>query len=70
MQSYESQFQFVDGMTDRWVRHQTFNTPSGGNPTIDFSGTVSFWIKGNVIPAPGSATVLGLGALAGLRRRR
>lgn len=70
MQSYESRFQFVDGMTDRWVRHQTFNTDSGPNPTVDFGGTLSFWIKGSVIPAPGSAMVMGLGALSFLRRRR
>lgn len=69
-QSYQLNWQFVDGDPSRWLRLQTFNTPSGGNPTVDFSGTVSFWIKGTVIPAPGGAAVFVIGALAGLRRRR
>lgn len=69
-QSYEMNWQFVDGDPSRWVRVQTFNADSGANPTVDFSGTVSFWIKGTVIPGPGSAMVFALSALAGLRRRR
>lgn len=69
-QSYEMNLQFVDADPTRWARVQTFNTITGGNPTVDFGGTVSFWIRGEVVPAPGTAATLALAGLAGLRRRR
>lgn len=69
VQSYEMNLQFVDADPTRWARVQTFDTVTGGNPTVDFGGTVSFWIRGEVVPAPGALLVLaGAGGL--LRRRR
>jgi hypothetical protein len=47
-QSLEVKFQFVDDNADRWVRLITFNTPTGPNPTVDFRGTLSFWMMGAV----------------------
>ncbi len=69
-QSYEMNLQFVDADPTRWARVQTFNTITGGNPTVDFGGTVSFWIKGEVVPAPGAAAMLALAGVTALRRRR
>lgn len=69
-QSYEMNLQFVDADPTRWARVQTFNTITGGNPTVDFGGTVSFWIMGEVVPAPGAVSTLALAGAAGLRRRR
>ena len=70
-QSYAMNLQFVDADPTRWARVITFNTITGGNPTVDFGGTVSFWIKGGVVPGAGTAWALGLAAAsAGARRRR
>jgi hypothetical protein len=69
-QSYEMNLQFVDNDPTRWARVQTWDTITGGNPTVDFGGTVSFWIKGEVVPAPGTGAMLMIAGVAGLRRRR
>lgn len=69
-QSYQLDFQFVDNDPTRWLRLTTFDTDSGANPTIDFGGTVSFWIKGDVVPSPSGAAVIGLAGAVLLRRRR
>lgn len=71
-QSYQLDLQFVDADPSRWVRVTTFPSDglTGGNPTIDFQGTLSFWIKGSVVPAPATAALLGFGGLAGMPRRR
>jgi hypothetical protein len=69
-QSLQLDFQFVDADPSRWIRVTTFNTPSGPNPAVDFRGTLSFWMMGTVIPAPSGLALLGLGMMAGLRRRR
>ena len=68
-QSYEMNLQFVDNDPTRWARVQTFDTITGGNPTVDFGGTVSFWMRGEVVPAPGAVLVLVAG-VAGMGRRR
>jgi hypothetical protein len=69
-QSYELNFQFVDGDPDRWIRLTTFNTPSGPNPTLDFRGSLSFRMMGLVVPAPSAAALLSLAGLCCMRRRR
>jgi hypothetical protein len=69
-QAYELNFGFVDDDPARWVRLTTFNTPSGPNPTLDFRGSMSFWIMGNVIPGPSTGALLLMAAVAGGRRRR
>ncbi|MBX3433567.1 MAG: PEP-CTERM sorting domain-containing protein [Pirellulales bacterium] len=70
-QSYEVKMQFVDATTTRWVRLTTFNTGSGGNPTIRLDAEISFWVKGTPIPEPASLTLAGIVAcgLAVVRRR-
>ncbi len=68
--SYEMNLQFVDADPTRWARVMTFDTITGGNPTVDFGGTVSFWMMGEVVPAPGAVSILALACAAGLRRRR
>lgn len=69
-QAYDLNFQFVDNSPTRWVRLTTSAPVSGANPTIDFGGTVSFQVRGMVIPAPAGVGLLGLGALVLVRRRR
>lgn len=69
-QSYEMNLQFVDNDPTRWARVQTWETITGGNPTVDFGGTVSFWIKGSVVPAPATGAMLVMAGAAGLWRRR
>ncbi len=68
--SYKVDFQFVDGDPSRWLRLTTFQTPNLPNPTIayDQDSVVSFWMKG--VPEPSTALLLGLPAVALLRRRR
>lgn len=67
--SYKVEYGFVDADPSRWVRLTTFNTPNLPNPTIYFDrdSTVTMWIKG--VPEPTSLLLLGLGALAFIRRR-
>lgn len=70
-QSVEMNLQFVDNDPTRWARVLTFDTDTGANPTVDFGGTVSFWIKGEVVPSPGAGVMVLLGGgLVAVRRRR
>jgi hypothetical protein len=71
-QSYQVDFQFVDADPTNWLRLTTFASGdlTGGNPTIDFQGSLSFRIKGAVIPAPGAGPLACLLGAAGARRRR
>ncbi len=74
--SLEVNFQFVDNDPARWVRFYTFNAPNLPNPVIDFSpgNTVTFAMRGLLVPEPGSAVLLMIGAVGALmwrvRRRR
>jgi hypothetical protein len=61
-------FEFIDDSTTRWLRLTTFNTPQMPNPAIDFT-TLTFQMAGVPIPEPGTACVLGLGAIGLLLRR-
>jgi hypothetical protein len=67
--SYKVDFQFVDTDPARWLRLTTYNVANQGNPTIayDQDSVVSFWIMG--VPEPSSLLLLGLGAVALIRRR-
>lgn len=67
--SFEANFAFVDDDPNRWVRLYTFDSASGPNPTVDFRGSMSFWIMGQTVPAPSGAALLGM-AMAALARRR
>ena len=72
--SDEINFQFVDATNTRWIRLTTFNTPNLPNPVIDFANnsSLTFQIRGVIVPEPASAAVFGLGAsvLMLVRRRK
>lgn len=70
--SDEINFQFVDGTNTRWVRLTTFGTPNLPNPVIEFANgnTLTFQIKGVVVPEPASASLVVVGAGLFLARRR
>src|SRR5688500_14312278 len=61
-------FAFVDADTTRWLRLTTASPGPMPNPAIDFT-TVSIRIAG-VVPEPGTLSVLALGAVGLLARRR
>lgn len=73
-QSYQADFQFVDGATNRWVRFTTFNAANSPNPLITFGqgDSVSFWAKATTIPEPTSVVMAGVAALGliAVRRRK
>jgi hypothetical protein len=70
--SDDIKFQFVDSDPTRWVRLTTNAAPNLPNPAIDYSqgNTLSFDIRGLVVPEPGSAMLLGLGSVGMLISRR
>jgi hypothetical protein len=68
--SNQVDFQFVDALDTRWVRLTTFNTPNLPNPIVRFDGGSVLTMKIRAVPEPGTLAVLGLGALALLRRRK
>jgi hypothetical protein len=73
--SDEINFQFIDALDTRWVRLTTFNTPNLPNPVIEFANgnTLTFQIRGEIVPEPGSVALLGIAAttlLLGRRRRQ
>ena len=72
--SDEINFQFLDATNTRWIRLTTFNTPNLPNPVIDFANnsSLTFQIRGVIVPEPASAAVFGLGAsvLMLVRRRK
>lgn len=61
-------FEFLNDNPAGWLRLTTFNTGQLPNPAIDFT-TVTIQIAG-VIPEPGTACLLALGAAGTLLRRR
>lgn len=78
LHSVRSELRFKDGADTRWVRLTTyyFATVPESNPILAEAGgpgglytssTLTFWMRG--IPEPGSLLLLGLPALALLRRR-
>ena len=70
VQSDQVDFQFLDGLNTRWVRLTTFNTPNLPNPIVRFDGGSVLTMKVRAVPEPGTLAVLGLGAIALLRRRK
>jgi hypothetical protein len=76
-QSYRVDMGFSDDDPTHWVRLTTFGAPNIPNPALhvqDPAGsapTVSFWAKAQVIPEPSTMLLscLGIGLLAGMRRR-
>lgn len=72
LRSDQVDFQFLDADPNRWVRLTTFNTPNAPNPAILFASgaTLSFDIRAELIPEPATLSVLGLGSLLVIRRRR
>jgi len=70
VQSDQVDFQFIDGLDTRWVRLTTFGTPNLPNPIVRFDGGSVLTMKVRAVPEPGTLAVLGLGALALLRRRK
>jgi hypothetical protein len=77
-QSDELNFQFVDADPTRWARVTTFNTPNLPNPLMLArepgapAPTISFYMKGILVPEPSSLTLglLGIAAWLGVRRKR
>lgn len=71
-QSDELNMQFVDATDTRWVRLTTFGTPNLPNPAIDFANgsSLTFAMKGVVVPEPVSASIFGLASGFVLLRRR
>ncbi|MAT71577.1 MAG: hypothetical protein CMJ58_18880 [Planctomycetaceae bacterium] len=70
--SYQADFQFIDNDPARWVRWTTFSASNAPNPAVKLDSTISFWVKGGVIPEPTSVALAGLAALglAVCRRRK
>lgn len=77
-QSDEINLKYVDGNVNNWVRLTTFNTPNAPNPLLLAretgypAPTISFYMKGIVVPEPTSLTLALLGGCAwlGIRRKR
>jgi hypothetical protein len=71
-QSNEVNFQFLDATDTRWVRLTTFNTPNMPNPVIEFpnGSSLTFRVRGVVVPEPACLSLLGLAALSLAARRR
>ncbi|MCA9238483.1 MAG: PEP-CTERM sorting domain-containing protein [Planctomycetales bacterium] len=73
-QSYQLDFQFVNNDPSKWIRLTTFSAASiaGGSPTIELDSTISFWVKGGIVPEPTTMALAGLGVLglAACRRRK
>jgi hypothetical protein len=77
-QSDELNFSFVDADPTRWARLTTFNTLNLPNPLLLArevgapAPTISFYMKGILVPEPSSLTIglLGLCAWFGCRRKQ
>jgi hypothetical protein len=77
-QSDEINLKYIDGNVNNWVRLTTFSTPNLPNPLLRArevgapAPTISFYMKGILVPEPSSVTIglLGLGAWFGCRRKR
>jgi hypothetical protein len=77
-QSDEINLKYIDGNVNNWVRLTTFNTPNLANPLLLArepgapAPTISFYMKGILVPEPSSVTIglLGLGAWFGCRRKQ
>lgn len=71
LQSYEFNFQFVDGDPSGWVRLTTFNAPELPNPAVlvaepgtPSDPTIAFYARGVVIPEPSTTAALLIMAVA------
>lgn len=58
-----------EGLNSVFVQAYNFGTPANSQ-TLQDSGYDAYWQNVYAVPTPGAAALAGLGALAGLRRRR
>jgi hypothetical protein len=78
VQSNEINLKYINDNVNNWVRLTTFNTPNLANPLLLArepgapAPTISFYMKGILVPEPSSLTIglLGLCAWFGCRRKQ
>jgi hypothetical protein len=78
VQSDEINFKYINDSVNNWVRLTTFDTPNLRNPLMLVrepgapAPTISFYMKGILVPEPSSLTIglLGLCAWFGCRRKK
>lgn len=67
-QSIRTEWSFIDGSLERWLRLTTFNATNLPNPTIQYNGTLLIDVM--VVPEPATILLLAAPAIGLLRRRR